>query len=292
MSVALALLFFGRGSLAANSSSSEGWQTGDDNRSSWDLLWGCVSTILACTWTALHANVPRRHTSNFRISCRKVSLWFLTIMGPELTAWIAAQELWQARSTALCCNKKQAAKNEETHEPEAWLQQRSVPLSQALHGESQPSPAPLRWTLAQCFCRVIRGVVIQTEDEWIYTIHPKDIDAFIDADLISCTDFRKRDVDDRAKADSFAKAFTVLQSTWTVINILARAVYSLPISLLELATVSYVACGIIIYAFWWHKPKTWPPPSPSLYLTPEPICHLRSGLSSRPMQAIGFTFER
>jgi hypothetical protein len=201
ISMVVALLLLAKTALATNSSSVEGWQLGnDDTRSSWDLVWGCVSTILACTWTALHVGVPPRNWSNFQINLRKLAAWFLMLMGPELVAWVAAQELWQARSTAAVCNAKQAAWNQATREPESWLQKPSLPLSQAPPDrESQPRSDHPKWTLAHCFCLAVRGVVIQTEDEWIYTIRPNQMEAFIDAGLVSCNDIRQREIDDRAK---------------------------------------------------------------------------------------------
>jgi hypothetical protein len=70
------------------------------------------------------------------------------------------------------------------------------------------------------------------------------------------SDFRDRDIEDQAKADSFAKFFTVLQSTWFLCNIITRWAYDLPVSLIEMSAFAYVACAILIYGVvWWYKPK-------------------------------------
>lgn len=66
---------------------------------------------------------------------------------------------------------------------------------------------------------------------------------------------RETEIKDRAKVDASAKLLTVIQSTWTIINILARAAYSLPISPIEITTVAYVICAAFTYAMWWAKPK-------------------------------------
>lgn len=62
------------------------------------------------------------------------------------------------------------------------------------------------------------------------------------------------DLSDRSKSDSFTKAFAIIQSTWLVVQSIARVSAGLSISELELATMAYVLCAIIIYAFWWYKP--------------------------------------
>jgi hypothetical protein len=77
----------------------------------------------------------------------------------------------------------------------------------------------------------------------------------IQAGIVHCSDFRDQDIEDRTKADSFAKFFTVLQSTWFLCNIITRWACDLPVSPIELSTVAYVACGILIYGVWWYKPK-------------------------------------
>jgi hypothetical protein len=64
----------------------------------------------------------------------------------------------------------------------------------------------------------------------------------------------KEDIKDRAKADAFTKAFACLQAGWLVVQSIARAVQHLSISQLELATLAFVLCALIMYLFWWNKP--------------------------------------
>jgi hypothetical protein len=59
---------------------------------------------------------------------------------------------------------------------------------------------------------------------------------------------------DRGRADSFTKSFAINQSTWLIVQSIARASSGLPLSELELATTAYVICAVVMYAFWWHKP--------------------------------------
>ncbi|KAI5458683.1 hypothetical protein BGZ63DRAFT_456491 [Mariannaea sp. PMI_226] len=109
--------------------------------------------------------------------------------------------------------------------------------------------------MAQCFCVIMRGVALQTTDEWIYILHGRDMETLVEAGIISSSDIGDRDIQDRAKADSFAKGFTVLQSVWAFINVISRAAYDLPLAPIELSALAYVACSLASYAFWWHKPK-------------------------------------
>jgi hypothetical protein len=111
------------------------------------------------------------------------------------------------------------------------------------------------WNLVQGFCIRMHGLALRTKDDWVYIVRPPYVVALIEASVIKQTDLRVSEINDRSKADPFAKAFTLLQSTWVTCNIIARAAYALPITAIEISTVAYVVCAVITYAAWWHKPK-------------------------------------
>lgn len=72
-----------------------------------------------------------------------------------------------------------------------------------------------KWSLSQCFCINAHGLALQTQDQWLYTVRSLDtMVALIQAGILSSSDLREQDIEDRAKADAFAKGFTVLQTTW------------------------------------------------------------------------------
>jgi hypothetical protein len=55
--IAWLVFLFVKGSLASNSIGLISWQLEVNGRSTWDILWPCLTTIFACTWTILHFNV-------------------------------------------------------------------------------------------------------------------------------------------------------------------------------------------------------------------------------------------
>ncbi|KAJ5709606.1 hypothetical protein N7493_009897 [Penicillium malachiteum] len=269
---------------SSNSTALVGWQLDDNSRSTWDIVWSCLSTIFACTWTVLHINVYPRNISNKRWIVTKLVWWLIAIVIPEVLFWAAAYNLYWSILLQKVCNAAQNTRDSDSSEPKLWLSKRAIPLGQAqdlchidLH------PVHTEWTIRQCFCIRIRGLALQTQDEWIYTIRPSDMKPFIQAGLIRCSDFRDRDVEDRAKSDSFAKAFTLLQSTWFLCNCIGRWAYSLPISPIELATVAYVGCGVLTYAAWWYKPKD---------MTTPITIYLRFDRKNLPAQVCNLTEQR
>ena len=244
---------------ASNSTALEGWQFDGSSRSTWDIVWGCLATIIAATWTALHGDVPARNVPDVHIRFGKYLACLLALLAPELLTFAAIQGLKRAVSLEARCNAIQIRRDEATSEPPDTILHKSVRLTKESRDQMDVDvalhPPQTRWTTAHGFCINMGGLALQTEDGWIFTLEPDHVQGLIEAGIIRCSDFASRDIKDRAKADSFAKAFTVVQSTWSITNIIARAAYGLPISPIELSTVAYVACALFTYAFWWHKPK-------------------------------------
>ena len=63
------------------------------------------------------------------------------------------------------------------------------------------------------------------------------------------------DLEDRSKGDVFVKGVAIVQISWLVIQIIARASEGLAISLLEVTTLAFAACAIATYSLLWHKPQ-------------------------------------
>jgi hypothetical protein len=101
-------------SLASNSTTLVGWQFADDTRSTWDILWACFSTILACTWTVLHMDVGPWNQSDW------ARLWLYNILIPERIAGSAVAGFFAARGLRATCNRTQAAKDFEISMAKIW----------------------------------------------------------------------------------------------------------------------------------------------------------------------------
>ncbi|KAJ5919757.1 hypothetical protein N7454_009592 [Penicillium verhagenii] len=278
----------------SNSTALEGWQVDGDSRSSWDILWTCLSTILACTWTALHPSVPKRDESESYLILWKILGLIGAVLAPELLAGMAAEEFCQARAVVARCNaafcklsiesptskfRSIKAHEEEEQDPSAEenSQDKDTPVQEkeaSTREEEGSAPKERastqndevstedkivsttpRWSVAQGYCLAMNGVLLQTKDRWTYPVQTNNVVPLIEAGIVLPGHVRSRDIKDRAKADSFGKAFTLLQSLWVTTNIVARRAYDLPISPLEYSTVAYVACAAVTYLTWWHKPR-------------------------------------
>jgi hypothetical protein len=57
-----------------------------------DIIWSCIVTIFACTWVAIHPNIPRPNSNRHWYSgpLRRARIMFYALVGPEfiiLWAW-------------------------------------------------------------------------------------------------------------------------------------------------------------------------------------------------------------
>ena len=59
---------------------------------------------------------------------------------------------------------------------------------------------------------------------------------------------------DKGKSDWLAKSLVLLQTTWFVMQCIARAIEHLPVTHLEIVTLAYAAMNFVTYIFWWNKP--------------------------------------
>jgi hypothetical protein len=63
------------------------------------------------------------------------------------------------------------------------------------------------------------------------------------------------EIEDKSKGDWVSKFFVVIQTTWFIIQCLARWSVNLPVTELEVVTLAYAALNIFVYILWWKKPK-------------------------------------
>ncbi|KAF3018850.1 hypothetical protein E8E14_006783 [Neopestalotiopsis sp. 37M] len=76
-----------------------GWYSGPTERGTLSLVWSCVATIIACTWTILHLNVPEQGETAKTKVLRKAKWMAITILFPEFIFSKAVCELRLALKT-------------------------------------------------------------------------------------------------------------------------------------------------------------------------------------------------
>lgn len=79
---------------ASNSASS------NNTRTLWDILLSCGWTLFACTWTAVHPNIPGMNEGKVAITSRRLFIMIMALIAPELMITWATRQFFSARAAA------------------------------------------------------------------------------------------------------------------------------------------------------------------------------------------------
>ncbi|KAF7356065.1 hypothetical protein MVEN_00936300 [Mycena venus] len=66
-------------------------------RKLFDIVWGCLATIFACTWVSVHPNVPPPDQSGLVLFWRRLKMMLIGIIAPEIMVGFAARQFFGAR---------------------------------------------------------------------------------------------------------------------------------------------------------------------------------------------------
>src|SRR5258705_2648421 len=76
-------------------------------------------------------------------------------------------------------------------------------------------------------------------------------------------------ISDRSKGDGLSKLLAILQTSWFILQCVARGFQGLALTELELVTLAMASLNAITYAFWWSKPLSVREPV-NVYVTEQP----------------------
>ncbi|KAG6865586.1 hypothetical protein C0991_001135 [Blastosporella zonata] len=205
-----------------------------NDRGLWGVIWGCITTIFACTWIAIHPNIP---APSERPIARKLKIFVLALIAPELIV------LWALRQWL--SSRKLARKYKGLINKLSWGCGYSAdPLIRPDYG----------WTQTHGFFAIMGGFQIYNESDTskrVRPLDPDDIEPYLKTHVI---DISEEDILDRSKGDALAKSLAVIQVTWFILQVAARAVQHLAITELEVVTLAFAILNFMTYFCWWNKP--------------------------------------
>jgi hypothetical protein len=63
------------------------------------------------------------------------------------------------------------------------------------------------------------------------------------------------EINDKSKSNGLFEALVLLQASWFITQCIARALYSMHVSKMELLTLGYISMALCIYIVFWDKPR-------------------------------------
>ncbi|KAL7789775.1 hypothetical protein V8C37DRAFT_417714 [Trichoderma ceciliae] len=213
-----------------------------DTRGTLDILWSSLFTIIACTWTLQHPNIPEERNGRYpgrlgdlkwwlKRFCKDMTWMIITVIAPEVIISAAFFDLLAAHHN--CERLKAYAKEDD-----------------------------ITWSLSHSYYANMGGFVIRStpagegdyhdpyhlDAEDIYNLRHNGI-------LQNLPYIATEEIEDKSKGDGLVKVIAVGQIIWTTMQILVRAARRLAVSPLEIATVAFAVGAIIIYGLYWKKPQ-------------------------------------
>ncbi|KAF9542535.1 hypothetical protein CPC08DRAFT_650151 [Agrocybe pediades] len=188
-----------------------------NDRSIFDLIWSCLTTVVACSWVSVHPNMPGSNESFARTHIRHLAYLFWAVIAPEAVIFWAAKQ---------------------------WFGARQLANDFKDYG----------WTMTHGHFLQMGGFVLYENGEETKVVNPEHLRKLLDEGRVEIPKVRKKDIEDRSKASDFGKALVVIQTSWFVVQCITRHVNHLPITKLELVTVALALLNGTMYVSWWHKP--------------------------------------
>ncbi|OCL08119.1 hypothetical protein AOQ84DRAFT_407568 [Glonium stellatum] len=236
-----------------------------DIRATFDILWSCLFTLLICTWTVQHLNIPDQSiiedeappkwslSQKFHaLAQKKWSHFFPKLKWMLLTLLLPEFLLGKAFQDRVLAGR-------------SWREMQ--PLAKA---------DKVEWTLTHSFYANMGGFVLKAKKRHIKS-GSEDVSfqkayIFLDSERLYLarsggeSDLHKPilehlpsitqdEIDDKSKGDFFVKATALIQVLWLLIQVVIRAARGLVVSQLEIVVLAYSVCTIITYVLCWSKPQ-------------------------------------
>jgi hypothetical protein len=244
-----------------------GWQDNPGRRGSLNILMNCAFTVLSCTWSIQHLNLPDPKDCFCRKLLRKSKWMLLTILLPELILAHAVLEFIMAVNST---KDMGGVDGVFVHYP-WWLFKRQTQTKRDNDFE---------WTLTHSYYANMGGFHPCKSISECQTIHPLTTGQL--AKLwtnINPPKISENEIKEKGDADFFAKGVAVMQISSLVLSIIVRATQHLAFSQLELLTLAFAVCGVLTYAFCWYKPRGIQTATIVYFSDSQPVNELTSSLN-------------
>ncbi|KIJ16053.1 hypothetical protein PAXINDRAFT_99030 [Paxillus involutus ATCC 200175] len=198
-------------------------------RTLWSIVLSCFVSLAACSWNAVHPNIPGVDEGQWTILSRRFAIMALVVLTPEVLLVWALQQFTNAGMAAQVFNEWRTTSGMGRYFEE--------------------------WNRTHGFFAGMGGFQLYVDGVSYGPLTVRELIYCIDQGLVGLPIIKEADILDRSKTDGFNKAFVVSQLLWFVFQFIVRVVYHLPPTLLEVETLGLVILSFVTWGLWWKKPK-------------------------------------
>ncbi|KAG2117618.1 hypothetical protein DEU56DRAFT_931450 [Suillus clintonianus] len=229
-----------------------------NTRTLWDILLSCGLTLFACTWTAIHTNIPKMGQGKVSFTYYRLVYMVLGLIAPEIIITWAAEEFFSARNVAKNFNDEFGVQRAKTHGGDKDTSESTATLLSEIRGSSS-APRPVaefkEWTMTHGFFAWMGGFMLYVDGRPRAILTPNELLQFVRDGSVDMPVISEEEIEDRSKGDGLSKGIALLQLAWFAVQFFARYIENLPNTLLETDTLAIAALTCISYGLWWKKPK-------------------------------------
>ncbi|TGO53394.1 hypothetical protein BCON_0124g00120 [Botryotinia convoluta] len=211
-----------------------GCVSGPNGRGTWDLLYSCLCTLLACVYTAIHLNIPPKGEGKIAGYGRKAKWILIALFAPEIVAYTAFEQSY------LC-----------------YRFLKKVLIQEKINAENK-SQDPRKSDLKMSYAHYAMMGGFAADVSHLHNVIKRatfTTEGIIFLSSIGRTPHvKKEEIDDKSKQDSVGKAVVCLQGIWSIGQAIERKITGYPTTMLEVHTVVHVVCALALYTMWGNKP--------------------------------------
>ncbi|PMD22287.1 hypothetical protein NA56DRAFT_570893, partial [Hyaloscypha hepaticicola] len=260
-------LFFAFFAAAGDSANEDGserlvpWQPNPSRRGALAIFESCIFTIVACTWSIQHLNVPAPDDRPSAQFWRKIGAAVMTVLLPETILAHAIVERAAAIQSLQELKNDPDRKIDDLEVSEPWKWRLATPASPEAGSETRESKA--KWTLTHSYYANMGGLRLGNSSGEVIcsgyltiALTTRQFGFLRKTDVIKESPrLSEEEILEKSKTDLFAKGIAVLQISELILSLIARAARHLAISQLEIITVAFAVCAVVTYCFSWNKPQ-------------------------------------
>ncbi|KAI1401230.1 hypothetical protein F4819DRAFT_334206 [Hypoxylon fuscum] len=214
-----------------------GWVNGPDFRGTLDLVWTCVFTLFTCLWASLHLNVPAPSDTEWIKFRRKLKYTCIAATFPEALIGMAFVNWWDARHDVAIMRKY-------GFDNWNWKLCAFVRMGGVwLHGKPDHNNET-----------ATSATPAQIETDHFLCVETDVLRTLIQARILEQDCLKPEMIDEKSKQDWIVKLIACWQMLYFTLQCISRWVLGLPLTTLEISTVTFAAYALVIYLLWWNKP--------------------------------------